>query len=61
MSGGSTLLAAIDLPALVERFEEIGQRAGGLGRPQKEEAIRFQRVVEDGQKLLLQVGVQIDE
>ena len=51
----------IDSRAVLQRFEEIAAPADVFRRSQKQPSARPQRVVEDGDEPLLQVGIQIDE
>jgi hypothetical protein len=52
---------AKQFPAFLDRLEQIRKRAHCLRRSQKHQTGGLERVVEDRQELLLQVGIQIDE
>lgn len=51
----------IDLVLLVQRLEEVGDAADGLRRAQEQESSMLERIVERGQRLLLQARLEIDE
>ena len=54
-------LALIQLRFAVQRGKQIAELAHGLGGAQEEKAARVQRVVEQGNELLLQVPAHIDQ
>ncbi len=55
------LLALIQLQFAVQRGKKIAKLAHGLGGAQEEKTARVQRVVEQGNELLLQVPAHIDQ
>ena len=50
-----------DLVLAVHRLEQIGEAPDGFGSAQQQESARAQRIVERGQRLLLQGRLQIDQ
>ena len=54
-------LPPIDAVLAVQRLEELGERSDRLRRPQDQDAIRLQRVVEERDHALLQDRSQVDE
>ncbi len=55
------LLALIQLRLAVQHGKKIAELADRLGGAQEEKAVRVQRVVEQGNELLLQVSAHIDQ
>ncbi len=55
------LAAAEHAPLLVERLEQRLVPGDALGRAEQEAALRAQRVVEDGDQAVLQLGLQVDQ
>src|SRR5258708_23596737 len=46
---------------LVRRLKKLGETADGFRRAQKQKSLRLERVMESGQRLLLQTRLQINQ
>src|ERR1043166_2005767 len=59
--GRRAWLPEIDFVLLVQRLEQIGERADSFGRAQEQTTFGFERVVEGGNDLLLPAGLKVDQ